>query len=98
MPQYKGRWQSSLAEQINDLPAFERAEREVQRHLEIWECSQKKTASLDNLIWFFSGSFKRLAVNFNCDKVRDMGKSVAVILVFLPTEKMKNYNEPVAGF
>lgn len=33
LPQYKGRWQSSLAEQIKDLPTFEQAEREVQRHL-----------------------------------------------------------------
>lgn len=33
LPQYKGRWKSSLAEQIKDLPAFEQVEREVQRHL-----------------------------------------------------------------
>lgn len=33
IPQYKGRWQSSLKEQIKDLPTFEKAEREVQRQL-----------------------------------------------------------------
>lgn len=31
--QYKGRWESSLSDQIKDLPDFEKAEREVQRHL-----------------------------------------------------------------
>lgn len=31
--QYKGRWQSSMNEQIKDLPGFEQVEREVQRHL-----------------------------------------------------------------
>jgi uncharacterized protein len=30
---YKGRWQSSLSEQIKDLPSFDRVKREVQRHL-----------------------------------------------------------------
>jgi len=33
LPQYKGRWQSSLKEQIKDLPNFEQIEREVQRHI-----------------------------------------------------------------
>jgi predicted nucleotidyltransferase component of viral defense system len=33
LPQYKGRWQSSMSEQIKDLPGFEQVEREVQRHL-----------------------------------------------------------------
>ncbi len=33
LPQYKGRWQSSLREQIKDLPDFATVEREVQRHL-----------------------------------------------------------------
>jgi len=33
LPQYKGRWKSSLAEQIKELPDFDKAEREVQRHL-----------------------------------------------------------------
>jgi predicted nucleotidyltransferase component of viral defense system len=33
LPQYKGRWQSSLSEQIKDLPDFGQVEREVQRHL-----------------------------------------------------------------
>ena len=33
LPQYKGRWQSSLKEQIKDLPNFEQVEREVQRHI-----------------------------------------------------------------
>jgi len=31
--QYKGRWQSSLKEQIKDLPDFNQVEREVQRHI-----------------------------------------------------------------
>jgi len=34
LQQYKGRWQSSLKEQIKDLPNFDRVEREVQRHME----------------------------------------------------------------
>lgn len=33
LPQYKGRWSSSLADQIHDLPDFEEAVREVMRHL-----------------------------------------------------------------
>lgn len=33
LPHYKGRWQSSLKEQIKDLPNFEQVEREVMRHL-----------------------------------------------------------------
>ncbi|WPV65416.1 nucleotidyl transferase AbiEii/AbiGii toxin family protein [Chitinophaga sp. LS1] len=33
LPQYKGRWKNSLAEQIKDLPDFEQVEREVQRPL-----------------------------------------------------------------
>ena len=33
LPQYKGRWQSSLKEQIKDLPDFGQVEREVMRHL-----------------------------------------------------------------
>lgn len=33
LPQYKGRWQNSMNEQIKDLPNFEKVEREVQRHL-----------------------------------------------------------------
>ncbi len=33
LPQYKGRWESSMNEQIHDLPDFEKVEREVQRHL-----------------------------------------------------------------
>lgn len=33
LPQYKGRWQSSMSEQIHNLPDFEQAEREVMRHL-----------------------------------------------------------------
>lgn len=33
LPQYKGRWQSSMSEQIKDLPDFDQVEREVQRHL-----------------------------------------------------------------
>ncbi len=33
MPQYKGRWNHSLNEQIKDLPGFEKTEREVKRHL-----------------------------------------------------------------
>lgn len=33
LPQYKGRWKSSMSEQIKNLPDFEQVEREVQRHL-----------------------------------------------------------------
>ncbi len=33
LPQYKGRWQSSMSEQIKDLPDFDQVVREVQRHL-----------------------------------------------------------------
>lgn len=33
LPQYKGRWESSMNEQIKDLPDFDTVEREVQRHL-----------------------------------------------------------------
>ena len=33
IPQYKGRWHSSLKEQIKDLPDFEQVEREIQRHI-----------------------------------------------------------------
>lgn len=32
LPQYKGRWQSSMKEQIKDLPDFEQVERETLRH------------------------------------------------------------------
>ncbi len=33
LPQYKGRWNSSLREQIQDLPEFDQAERETMRRL-----------------------------------------------------------------
>jgi len=33
LPQYKGRWQSSMSEQIQNLPGFDKVEREVQRQL-----------------------------------------------------------------
>lgn len=33
LPQYKGRWNSSMSEQIKDLPDFDQVERAVQRHL-----------------------------------------------------------------
>jgi uncharacterized protein len=33
MPQYKGRWQSSMSEQIQNLPDFDSVERETLRHL-----------------------------------------------------------------
>ena len=33
LPQYKGRWQKSMAGQIHDLPDFEQVEREVMRYL-----------------------------------------------------------------
>lgn len=33
LPQYKGRWLSSMSEQIQDLPDFDQVQREVQRHL-----------------------------------------------------------------
>lgn len=33
LPQYKGRWDKSMADQIQDLPPFEKVEREMSRHL-----------------------------------------------------------------
>jgi len=33
LPQYRGRWKSSMSEQIKDLPDFDQVEREVLRHL-----------------------------------------------------------------
>lgn len=33
LPQYRGRWQKSMKEQIHDLPEFDKVEREVQRHI-----------------------------------------------------------------
>lgn len=33
LPQYKGRWKSSMTDQIQDLPDFDQVEREVIRHL-----------------------------------------------------------------
>lgn len=33
LPQYKGRWKTSMADQIQDLPDFDQVEREVMRHL-----------------------------------------------------------------
>ncbi len=33
LPQYKGRWKASMADQIQDLPDFDQIEREVMRHL-----------------------------------------------------------------
>jgi predicted nucleotidyltransferase component of viral defense system len=32
LPQYKGRWEKSMKEQIHDLPEFDTVERELQRH------------------------------------------------------------------
>ena len=33
LPQFKGRWHKSLADQIKDLPDFDEVEREMMRHL-----------------------------------------------------------------
>ncbi|MFA6400342.1 MAG: nucleotidyl transferase AbiEii/AbiGii toxin family protein [Salinivirgaceae bacterium] len=33
LPQYKGRWQKSMNDQIKDLPDFGKVEREVQKHI-----------------------------------------------------------------
>jgi predicted nucleotidyltransferase component of viral defense system len=33
LPQYKGRWQNSLSDQIKNLPSFDLVERHIQRHL-----------------------------------------------------------------
>ena len=33
VPQYKGRWQSSMSEQLKDLPDFDQIEREVKNTL-----------------------------------------------------------------
>lgn len=32
IPQYRGRWEKSMQEQIHDLPQFDQVERELQRH------------------------------------------------------------------
>ncbi|MBT0608043.1 nucleotidyl transferase AbiEii/AbiGii toxin family protein [Aequorivita echinoideorum] len=37
LPQYKGRWQKSMADQIHDLPDFDTVLREVTRHLKKFE-------------------------------------------------------------
>lgn len=42
LPSYKGRWQSSLSEQIQNLPNFERVEREVLRRLRNLDFPSKK--------------------------------------------------------
>ncbi len=42
LPSYKGRWQSSLSEQIQNLPNFEKAEREVNRRLRKIDFSSRK--------------------------------------------------------
>ena len=42
LPGYRGRWKGSLNEQIQNLPNFERVEREVLRHLRKIEFSSKK--------------------------------------------------------
>lgn len=36
LPQYRGRWKASMADQIQSLPDFEKVEREVMRHLKSW--------------------------------------------------------------
>jgi hypothetical protein len=33
LPQYRGRWKTSMADQIHDLPDFDQVEREVMRIL-----------------------------------------------------------------
>jgi uncharacterized protein len=33
LPQYKGRWQTSLKDQIKDLPDFEQVERDAMKYL-----------------------------------------------------------------
>lgn len=37
LPQYKGRWKASMADQIQDLPDFDQVVREVMRHLKNFE-------------------------------------------------------------
>lgn len=37
LPQYKGRWQKSMTDQIHGLPNFEQIEREVMRHIKKFE-------------------------------------------------------------
>ena len=37
LPQYKGRWEKSMTEQIQDLPDFETVLREMMRHLKKFE-------------------------------------------------------------
>jgi len=36
LPQYKGRWQKSMKDQIKELPDFEQVNRELQRHFRIF--------------------------------------------------------------
>lgn len=37
LPQYGGRWKSSMSEQIHNLPDFDQVEREMQRHFKKWK-------------------------------------------------------------
>jgi predicted nucleotidyltransferase component of viral defense system len=37
LPQYRGRWENSMNDQIQDLPDFEQVEREIMRHLKKFE-------------------------------------------------------------
>lgn len=47
LPQYKGRWQNSMSEQIQDLPDFDKVEREVQRHFKKLDIKLKKLTFID---------------------------------------------------
>jgi len=42
LPQYKGRWKSSLSDQIKDLPDFDQVEREVLRILKKLNLTNQK--------------------------------------------------------
>ena len=42
LPQYKGRWKSSMADQIQDLPDFDQVVRELMRHLKNLELGATK--------------------------------------------------------
>lgn len=41
LPQYKGRWQTSMKDQIKDLPEFDEVERKVQRHIRKLDLASK---------------------------------------------------------
>lgn len=43
IPQYKGRWNRSLRDQIKDLPEFDKVMREVKKHLRKMKGREKES-------------------------------------------------------